>query len=565
MIRIAGSHTYPPAPQRALGLRVVGLRHSPSGATVQSWVRDELESTVTADDERLAALIADGISSDLAIEDALRRTGILIDLSEDHRSESGLETALGWTDHLLEQDLSDDQQSVLHYFIGNAWSVLHQLRHAGAASGWGWEIPEIEKQVLHYRTALKLAGRGGVEAVRRCQIHTNLGNLLNTIGRFVEAIEEWDRALIIDPEFPMAIGNRAKGLYHYALHLYDESHQKTILPIVLNRIEDALRGNLDGGARVKFEALLIEVREICESNALDDTFDLDGFDLGASATEVEYRRWCLGESLFVNPLNDLGPHTVAATDVLLLPSITLPGDEPPSLIGFYNQLKQEYVSARYLFHEGLTATQPHFSDRHVKLINTLDYPTYSLAVEKVKSAFRTCYSVLDKIAFFLNDYFKLGVPERSTNIRTIWYVNQQRRTGIRPEFLDRPNWPLRGLYWLTKDLAEKRTDFQQAMNPDAQEVVEIRNHLEHKYLKLHEDDWAPDPVEIENPITFSMDTLSYSVARSDFEHKALRALKLTRAALIYLSLAVHSEERNREPSVLAMAMTTDTWDDDWKY
>lgn len=523
---------------------------------------------MTPNDERLAALIAEGFAQDLSDEEALQRTGILIDLSEDHRSEAGLEVALGWADGLSERDLRTEHQSILHYFIGNAWSLLHQLRHAGEESAWGWEITEIEKQVLHHRTALNLAQGGRLEAQRRCQIHTNLGNALNTIGRFVEAIEQWDAALRIDPEFAMAIGNRAKGLYRYARHLYDDEHQRVILPVVLKQIEYALQGTLDGHARTGFESLLAEIRELCENNGLDGTFDLDGFDLGSSPAEEEYRRWCLDQRLFLSPLNDLGPHTVAATDVLLLPDLTLPADEPPSLIGFYNQLKQEYVSARYLYYEGVTATESHFSDRDVKLINTLDYPSYSLAVEKVKGSFRTCYSVLDKIAFFLNDYFKLGIPERSTNIRTIWYVNQQRRAGLLPEFLDRPNWPLRGLYWLTKDLAEKRTDFRQAMSPDAQDVVVIRNHLEHKYLKLHEGDWAPESEDVEAAITFSMDTLSYSMSRSDFEQKTLRALKLTRAALIYLSLAVHAEEkangRDRDSSTLALPMFTDIWEDDWK-
>lgn len=513
-------------------------------------------------------LIAEGLSAHVPIEELLRRTGVLIDLSEDDRSEAGLEVALGWADDLLGRDLQTEYRSVLHYFIGNAWAVLHQLRHAGEESAWGWEITEIEKQVFHHRTALSLAQSDRIEPQRRCQIHTNLGNVLNTIGRFVEAIEQWNAALAIEPNFAMAVGNRAKGLYHYSYHLYDDGQQRVILPVVRARIETALGCTLDTGARASFEELLAQVRELCDRNGLDDTFDLDGFELGESPDEVQYRRWCLDSGLFLNPLNDLGAHTVAAADVLLLPSLTLPIGDPPSLIGFYNQLKQEYVSARYLYYEGVSATEPHFSDRDVALINTLDYPSYSLAVERVKGAFRTCYSVLDKIAFFLNDYFKLGIPHHRTKLRTVWYVNEQRRGGIRPEFLDRPNWPLRGLYWLTKDLSEDRDDFKQAMSPDAQEVVDIRNHLEHKYLKLHENDWAPDPVDDASPVSFSMDTLSYSVARSDFEQKTLRALKLTRAALIYLSLAVHAEERakerDRDQPTFAMPMSTDTWDDEWK-
>src|ERR1700693_724851 len=98
------------------------------------------------------------------------------------------------------------------------------------------------------------------------------------------------------------------------------------------------------------------------------------------------------------------------------------------------QIKQEFVSARFLYFEGTICSQPSFSDRGALLYNTLDYPCYGLSIEKVKLAFRATYSLLDKIAFLLNAYLKLGVSERATNFRTLWYRNQDRKQGIRKEF-----------------------------------------------------------------------------------------------------------------------------------
>jgi LA2681-like HEPN len=49
------------------------------------------------------------------------------------------------------------------------------------------------------------------------------------------------------------------------------------------------------------------------------------------------------------------------------------------------------------------------------LYNTLDYPTYSVAIEKVKAAYRLAYSLFDKIAFFLNAYLDL-LPIPSGNL-----------------------------------------------------------------------------------------------------------------------------------------------------
>lgn len=64
---------------------------------------------------------------------------------------------------------------------------------------------------------------------RRCQILTNLGSSLSSIGRSIEALEAWNEALAIDSEFPMALANRAYGLFHYAKALYDEGHREAFL------------------------------------------------------------------------------------------------------------------------------------------------------------------------------------------------------------------------------------------------------------------------------------------------------------------------------------------------
>jgi hypothetical protein len=180
---------------------------------------------------------------------------------------------------------------------------------------------------------------------------------------------------------------------------------------------------------------------------------------------------------------------------------------------------------------------PHFSDKGVLLIDTLDCPAYSLAAEKVRLAFRAAYSIFDKIAFFLNAYLGLGIEPGQVVFRTLWYERDAKRGCrlLRSCFADYENWPMRGLFWLAKDLFSDDPDFREATAADARDLQEIRNRLEHRFLKLHEaTPSAPG------------DELTWSVARRDFEEKTLRVLKLARAALIYLSLGMHREERLRE-------------------
>jgi hypothetical protein len=55
----------------------------------------------------------------------------------------------------------------------------------------------------------------------------------------------------------------------------------------------------------------------------------------------------------------------------------------------------------------------------------------------------------------------------------------------------------------------------------------------------------------------------------EFAAKTLRLLRLARAALIYLSLSVHAEERlrneqNTKQDAVVIPMPLGQWDDDWK-
>ncbi|MGH6869177.1 MAG: LA2681 family HEPN domain-containing protein, partial [Methylocella sp.] len=236
--------------------------------------------------------------------------------------------------------------------------------------------------------------------------------------------------------------------------------------------------------------------------------------------------------------------------------------EPPGLIGFFNQMKQEFVSARWLFYEATHATEPHFSDHDVLLYNTLDYPVYGLATEKLKLAFRSIYSLFDKIAFFLNHYMSLGVVHHGISFRTIWRENSG---AIRPQFEESENWPFRGLYWLSKDLFE--AGYRDFTEPEAQALHELRNHLEHKYLKVHEMLMPSHPGHASGVDPF-FDTLAYALSRADLERKSLRLMKLARAALIYLALGMHREEERRrekrKPSLIC-GMPLTPWDDTWKH
>jgi hypothetical protein len=369
-------------------------------------------------------------------------------------------------------------------------------------------------------------------------ILNNLGNRLQFAGRLIESLEYLRRALEVQPNFGMALCNRARIFAEYAAAMEDTGHQVLFLFVAHKEASAALaptavythprdKRNLDAAKTLKE---LIESQVDVERMAALNP--LTWPDTSATKEEQDYRLWCLTNRLYLNELNDLGCHTVAATDSLTLPSHVVPVDASHTFANFFDQMKQEYVSARWMLYQGLNLKVFHFSDRDVYLHVTEPRPTLSLAIERVKAAYRISYSLFDKIGFFLNAYMGLGIPERQVSFRRLW------RSGdngpIRSEFDQTGNWPFCALYWLTKDFFERDND--EVAEPEARRLSDIRNHLEHKYLRI----------TVEEPATSPPDDLALMVSRQQFEAKALHLLGLARSALIYLSIGVGFEERRRQ-------------------
>lgn len=430
----------------------------------------------------------------------------------------------------------------------NAHSAIRQLgvaQQPGAA--WEWDAPNLKQEIYWLRQALLdvvNADQAPAKVELRLRIETNLGNVISHVGRFCEALEHWDAAIRLDPKFGMALACRGDGLTFYGRVLYDNGHQ----PLFFWRAHQSLTAGLEAG--VEDHAVEGIAHSLKRVDALYDwarfSFDVDACPLGSSKKERDYRAWCLQERLFLNPLNDLGPHAVAARDVITFPSIAQTKEEGgpwvPEVYGIYNQLTQEFVSARYLAYEAIQSAprHKHFSDKDVLLYNTLDYRVLRLWVEKLKMSYLSAFASFDKMAYLINHYWKLGVKQDKVNFGSIWYQDREKKI-LRPEFDGVENWPLRGLFGISRDL-HWRSDGDFPTEPQARLLHNVRNHIAHKYLAVH-DDFCFSVSQRASQLPPS--DLSYRISDQELCAATIKLLKLVRSALIYLSLAVHCHENQK--------------------
>jgi hypothetical protein len=366
---------------------------------------------------------------------------------------------------------------------------------------------------------------------------------MNTLGRPVEALRLYNSVLQETPKFAMAVANRGLARATFAKMLHDEGHRAILTAYGWQDFEQVVNGNVfweaDYPDMINFvNQYALQIQNALDVEATIKSVKLDNWPMGGGK-ELAYRTTVLNMGLFLNPLAMLGPYSIAACDPLHLPSHSYRIEDQPHYLAWYNQLKQEFCAARLFYFESINEfpfedIEIHFADRENFLVDTLDYPVFSIGAEKMRLSFRLAYGLLDKIAGFLNVYFNLGHDTKRVDLRGVWYTDIKKRNTLHSLLVDKPNLALRGLYWLSFDIVGEQGKNDDAIAPDAARLNAIRNVLEHRCLVLN----ASGPDETGGIIEKQSVT--------SFRRNTICMLEMAHEALILLSLAMHEEERTRK-------------------
>jgi tetratricopeptide (TPR) repeat protein len=178
---------------------------------------------------------------------------------------------LGLPNRVQRCELPPDQRAIAHYFLGNAWSNLRSLIRRDYRD---WKQPELEREIFHYRMALRGEGICSLPDQRVCQILTNLGNAMSQVGRPAEAVEYWDCALKRLPTLAMTRGSKGNDLSYYATSVYDDGHKHLILKFAHADLEEALspemREFIEGNSHKAFDRVKVEIEGYLAPCCLDE-------------------------------------------------------------------------------------------------------------------------------------------------------------------------------------------------------------------------------------------------------------------------------------------------------
>jgi len=475
---------------------------------------------------------------------------------------------------IAEKTENHNEKSRLYYSIGTAYDDILTINFKDLTDNEKEE--NYENQILYYRKALQCKpyeekfewcrldefnNYGSFvedffkennitvrERNRTTTLLCNLGKCFLNVGRYSDAIYSFKKAFTYSCGYPMAMGNIGVAESEYAEFWsvgYYLALKKLAYVDLMYVTEDKdsvsfLKGNNLSHALEYFEKVRNDIISEFngDKNLLKSPLESDST-YGNEEDEVNYNTWVAAKGLFLNPLNDC-THDVAGTrDTLNLPSIFFEdGDHFKKLLGLFNQIKQEYVSSRYLFYLASEhITSAHFSDKHTYIIDTQDYSKESIYDYLLRNCFKSFSSIFDRIAFFINQYFDLGIKNRDVSFRSIWDNEKRGRNSYQFKNnlieVSRTNSSLVGLYWLSKDIIESN---YKTITPEKFDYKDFRNHLEHKYVKT--------VCQNRNVNNRKDDTVFY-ITEKELYKVTIEMMRLARSAIITLISAVGINENKK--------------------
>lgn len=420
---------------------------------------------------------------------------------------------------LLEDDLDKIAASKsiapsAYYNLANACQYLFELKACKDPTLFYFnQESDLDKAKVHFSKALKLETNKNTIA----QIWVNLGNCLDTLGRGVESLECYNQSLKVKPNFGMALGNKGKAMYLYA-HLCGE-HTRTFI-LEAYALLDSAKSEITLEAGQSFSNAKSIIQRRFPKLPLGTIPQFPGYkNSGESKFERYSIKFCLKNLLYLNVCNFCQQCNASIGDTAAIKHMIVRGNSKSylTLSSFLNEIKQDYVTARFLLimseYPGINLD---FVDKDVLIIDTLDGVRNNVYTQHVKISYKSLYDILDKISFFINRYLGLGIKENYVNFSNMWYDDKDRKI-IRKEIKSTTNISLNALYDIHKDLdyGEKRF------------LKDTRNALTHKFLSVKAGSDLKANVEI---------------SEGTLIKQTIELCQLVRASIIYLLQFVYIQE-----------------------
>ena len=370
----------------------------------------------------------------------------------------------------------------------------------------------------------------------RLRALTDAGNSYDIVGRYMDAIDCYDRALMIDPSFAMALGNRGLALL-YAAPFMREHERHVILQAAADL--DAAIDNRESVLQNGGESALEEFQR--KRSSIGDFPDQSNT---GSRTKPKFSdphlNWCLNQGLFLHASPDNIHDNVKILDPIFFRKIITGIDTEDILhtneiIDAFNTIKQDYLTARYLLwiasaQESGIRKHTQSITRRASFLNTLQYGRWGIRTGIATQAFKAAVDVLDKIAAFAHLYFGTTQAARLVSFRNLPYQGTRGRSVV--THFSQVLRPTKFNYGLSA-LVDLSYELDSRWSSPLLRNVQRRHAATHRFLTVHTE-VAPDSSSWTQRMNWA-----------DIIENALFQLRLGRSAIFYLARMIDINEQQK--------------------
>ncbi len=358
----------------------------------------------------------------------------------------------------------------------------------------------------------------------------NLGNTLKQQFRISEALKCYDSVNTLKLDVPQAWINRSVSLV--MLNTISSTYTVQMFKQIIEGYIKARDSQVIPSQWKEFYQSQVSFFQL-ELNKITNVLNIKNDEHDEAITQKEYqalsdyRKFCLEQYLTLSEHGLYCKCAGSARDNLTIPTNEgIVGDFIIPMEMVLNRAKSEFSLARRMYYECLVDEE--FDElTHESCFSELhNDELLGINVEKMRTAFRLCFGVLDKIAVAICELFDVYPPNKNVSFQSFWQLDRDDR---RNKFNKIKNPGLLALYSIATDLNEKK-DGEWAF------LKSWRNDLEHKFLVVHKNEC---PNDMYKSYGFSEEIVF--IKEGEFIYHLEQLFQITRSAIFSFVFAVRDK------------------------
>ncbi|MBM4241919.1 MAG: tetratricopeptide repeat protein [Euryarchaeota archaeon] len=451
---------------------------------------------------------------------------LLIDLGlplgEESITKEGIELLENDFEKIIQNEIN---ASNAYYNLANGYYSVFSFKWKKKPYFNCFKETELDQVKINLRKALEYNSQ-------KPEILVNLGNCYDHLGRRIDALECYEKALELKSDHAMALGNKGIALCYYSRLM--GRRWRTILIDAHYFISKALEIGVIPESKDSFIIWLKWIEnQFSDKNVLDNPPEFPGYKIEAKSDLDRYiQEYCLENRLYLNVCNFCQKCNAAIGDSINIERMTVPvkdysleNDHYLRLSTYLNQIKEDFIAARFLL------ILPRYGELNLDFVydnviftDTLDYSQHDINIQLVRLSFKNFYDILDKIAFFINDYRNLNIKPRNIDFRKIWYSpwnGNPKKSVINKEIVKTQSYGLNALFDIHWDFEEGGPYNNLRMT---------RNALTHRFVKVK---------------MFCNDENNEEMTEDNLVERTLELARIVRNAILYLMYFVNEMETKK--------------------